>query len=425
MNIFAFALGSRGDVEPLLTLAATLKERGHTVQLAAPADQTRWIEQAGVPAVEMPFEARGMMHSPELRKAVSDGGATVFTQARVMLARLKPGFSEMLRRVHEASAGADVIVSGHLGLNIPASIGAARRIPILPITIYPFISTSALPSPMVSVRQLGPFNRATHNLVLGQFARSVKPMVDAYRTEHGLAPSKTPYTLRIPTENRPLTAAWSCHLVPMPGDYGSGAIQTGSIVTPTVLRDRMGTAGPDSALLSWIRNGSAPVFISFGSMPIADEAATAQLIKDALSELGLRGVLISGWAEFPEGESDNLYCTGSVDHDRLLPHCAAAIHHGGAGTSHASVRAGLPTLITSFMAEQPFWGQRLRDLGVGDRLRFKSLTKDDVVARLGALLKPDVVARAKTLGEAVSAERGLDETVAYVEEKLPQARPPT
>ncbi len=85
-------------------------------------------------------------------------------------------------------------------------------------------------------------------------------MVDAYRGEHGLGPSQTPYTLRITQENRPFAAAWSRHIVPMPADYGTGAIQTGTIVTPTALRDRMGTAGPDETLLSWIGKGSAPIW---------------------------------------------------------------------------------------------------------------------------------------------------------------------
>ncbi|WP_108660914.1 glycosyltransferase [Acuticoccus kandeliae] len=422
MKIVAFAVGTRGDVEPQLAVAAALQARGHDVRIAAPSDQMDWIAKSGVPAIPLPYQAKSLLNSPEIQKAISTG--RIFGQLKAFLAKIKGDTAVTLNAVHDAADDADAILSMQVGMNIPAAVAAVRGVPVLPITLFPWLPTHAFPSPVVTVRQLGPLNRGTYALVLRQLARGVKSVIDPYRSEHGLPASKDPYAMEVVSQNRAAAIAWSRYIAPLPQDYGTGAFQPGPIIVPPSLRDETGSVAPSRELVDWIKRGSAPVFISFGSMSVPDEAATVEMLKDALDELGVRGILSAGWSAFAEGESDNLFCVRHVDHQRLLKHCVAAVHHGGAGTTHATISAGLPTLVCSFAVDQPFWGERLKRLGVGDHVPFKSLTRAQLVKRLGALLEPETAARAQRLGGNVRSENGLATIVDYIEEKLPNAPKP-
>jgi sterol 3beta-glucosyltransferase len=101
---------------------------------------------------------------------------------------------------------------------------------------------------------------------------------------------------------------------------------------------------------------------------------------------------------------------------------AIAVHHGGAGTTYASLRAGLPTLICSVFADQPFWGVRCRALGVGDTFPFARFSTERLERSLRRLLDPAVKTRAKALAEQLAEEHGLDRMVELIERELPRAR---
>ncbi|MCF3933689.1 glycosyltransferase [Acuticoccus sp. M5D2P5] len=422
MKIVAFAVGTRGDVEPQLAIADALMARGHDVRLAVPSDQVDWVEASGVPTIALPYQAKSLLNSPEIQKAISSG--RIIGQVKTLIAKIKGDSAATLEAIADAAEGADAMITMQVGMNLPAAVAAVRRIPILPITLFPWLPTRAFPCPMATTRSLGPLNRASYDLVLRQLARGVKSVIDPYRMGHGLAATKAPFAMDVVAENRPAAIAWSRHIVPMPGDYGGGAFQPGAIVAPPALRDRTGSVAPSPALLDWIARGDAPIFFSFGSMAVPDEAATVALLQRALKDLGMRGILSTGWSSFSEGEHDDLFSVRHVDHQRLFPHCVATVHHGGAGTTHASTGAGLPTLVTSFTVDQPFWGERLKRIGVGDHVRFKALTRESLVAHLGPLLSAETAARAKRLGEAMAEETALADIVRYVEEALPGTPPP-
>ncbi len=130
--------------------------------------------------------------------------------------------------------------------------------------------------------------------------------------------------------------------------------------------------------------GPPPIYIGFGSMSSRKPEETAQLILRALAQTGQRAVLLSGWNGLQaEVLPENVFLVQSVPHDWLFARVNAVVHHGGAGTTAAGLRAGVPSIIIPFFADQPFWGERVAALGVGPKpIPRKKLTAEKLLRRL-------------------------------------------
>ena len=159
----------------------------------------------------------------------------------------------------------------------------------------------------------------------------------------------------------------------------------------------------------------------------ASESQTRAIatVRAALTSVERRGILAAGWTRLAPAQDDRLLTVERIDHQALMPICAATVHHGGAGTVHAGFAAGTPTLVCSVFADQPFWGARGRALGVGDTLPFKRLGERRLTASLRAVLAPDVVARARELAVRMAAERPLDNAIEMIEGCGTHAAAPT
>ncbi len=131
----------------------------------------------------------------------------------------------------------------------------------------------------------------------------------------------------------------------------------------------------------WLDEGEPPVYVGFGSMPLRDPVASYGRLLDAIASHGLRVLLCAGpngpaahEAVAAMGAAVDVHVTDAVDHRRVLPRCVAAIHHGGAGTTAACLRAGTPMVIASFSADQPLWGRVVADRGLGATLPVRALS---------------------------------------------------
>ena len=175
------------------------------------------------------------------------------------------------------------------------------------------------------------------------------------------------------------------------------------------LRARVGESGTAADLDNWLRAGNPPIYFGFGSMPVIDQDGVLAMISEAAGILGHRALGCAGWTNFDQGsrglESPHIRLVNAVDHDAVLTRCQAAVHHGGAGTTAACTRAGLPALVYSVLADQPFWGRRLEDLGVGAHLRYGELSAHNMVTGLSRLLDGAVQARAAHLGKVLRSEQ--------------------
>ena len=144
-------------------------------------------------------------------------------------------------------------------------------------------------------------------------------------------------------------------IVPKPSDWDEHLQVTGYWFLETTEAWQ-----PDPALQTFLQAGPPPVYVGFGSIPTADPQRMTALIVEALALAGQRGLLTSGWGGLSATvNAEHVFALESAPHDCLFPHASAVVHHGGAGTTAAGLRAGKPTVICPFFGDQPFWGRRV------------------------------------------------------------------
>jgi UDP:flavonoid glycosyltransferase YjiC (YdhE family) len=152
-----------------------------------------------------------------------------------------------------------------------------------------------------------------------------------------------------------------------------------------------------------------------------DAAQFTQIILDALKQTGQRGILLTGWGGIAQTElPDDVFLLHSVPHDWLFPKMAAIVHHGGAGTTAAALRAGVPSIVVPFFGDQPFWGDRVMKLGTSPSPILKAqLTTDRLAAAITtAVSDPVVQQQAKAIGAAIRAENGVKQAIEVIEHYL-------
>lgn len=401
------AFGSRGDVQPFLALALALRGRGHTVTLAAPVDFEAQIGAYAIPYIRIPVSNLDVLQRDSSRQVARRmTPAALLAFWREVIPELKRALHTTAHVVADAARGADLLVAH--GFLIPSawSIHQRLKIPLVLGIAAPIVLTRTFPSPAFPPFSFGArfYNPLSfHLLVRGVLSFMIGPM-NAYRREVGLPALSAGSVVRLLFDGQiPILMHYSRHLVTMPADWNATVHVTGAWTLPP----QPGWA-PPAALSAFLAQGEAPVFFGFGSMPVPDPARMAQIISEALRMANLRGVLQSGWAGLLR-EDEHLITIGDAPHDWLFPRMAAVVHHGGSGTTHSALAAGRPALIVPFMADQPFWGRRLAELGVGvPPVRPKRLTPERLADALRALTQDDAMRqRAAEMGAQLSAEDGL------------------
>ena len=414
MRIAMVTIGTRGDAQPMVVLGAELRRRGHNVSLGLPPNLKDFGARAGFDVSTIGPNTQEYMESGEGKAWLAAGNVKAFMDALSQVAHKND--ASMNAEVLRACDGADVIVAGLLTEDRAACIGEAKGIPVVTLHMAPFRRTRAFPNCFVTTRQLpGPLNLASGAMFDRVWWKGLRGDINNYRTELGLATTKKPTAARLALVGSTELQAFSPTLAPGIRDYGALRPIIGNVSPGPELRALLGEGTLDPDLDSWLAEGEAPAFLGFGSMPVADPVAALKMIDEVTQNLGLRALVGAGWSHISKekAESDRVRVVGSINHDLILPRCRVAVHHGGAGTTMASVSAGIPTLVCSVFADQPFWGRRLEKLGVGAHLPFSELSQSQLEGKLRPLLDSAVQARATALADAVHREpdpvgRGAD-----------------
>ena len=202
---------------------------------------------------------------------------------------------------------------------------------------------------------------------------------------------------------------WSPSVLPQPADWGRWLHVTGYWFL-----EHPGEWKPPRELADFLDSGPPPVYVGFGSMNKTDPEELTDIVLRALERTDRRGVLVAGWGGISNSAlSDMVYRVDEVPHDWLFERIEAAIHHGGAGTTAASLRAGIPTIVVPFFADQPFWGRRVAELGVGPQpIPRRSLTVEWLANAIQQATADRVMkSRASALGQRIRAENGIERAV--------------
>jgi sterol 3beta-glucosyltransferase len=210
----------------------------------------------------------------------------------------------------------------------------------------------------------------------------------------------------------PALYAYSEHVLPRPHDWPANAHVTGAWFL-----DEIDGWEPPAALHAFLDDGPPPVYVGFGSMGAAHAETRATTVLQAVALTGERAVLAVGWGGLKADVlPPNVFMLDAAPHDWLFPRMRAVVHHGGAGSTMAGLRAGKPTIICPFFGDQPFWGEVVLRAGVGPApVPQKSLTPERLANAIRAALTPTVEAQASALGDRIRAEDGTARAVALIE----------
>jgi sterol 3beta-glucosyltransferase len=206
-------------------------------------------------------------------------------------------------------------------------------------------------------------------------------------------------------------------LYPRPADWGDHLQICGFFGPPD---ETEGSALPED-LRHFLAQGDPPVFLSFGSSTAAGIRATEALFVDAVKTAGCRAIVHLPGSETPStADHPDIYRTGYVPYQEILPRCALVVHHGGAGTTHCVARAGRPSVVVEHHGDHTFWGKQLRRAGLSNRvLHARSVTARSLAAEIRkGLDSPELKRRAETFGESMRKENGVQRAVELIEERL-------
>ncbi len=415
MQITIIAGGSRGDVQPYVALGKGLKEAGHSVRILTSDDFQMLVTDYG-----LDFFTTG-------------GSAEVV--AREMQTRLEQGnmlkiLSEM-RRASEKQAvqaaekglvacqGSDLILGGLSGLFSGQALSEKLDIPLLLAYLVPFTPTSAFPSTLTPVPQTlltHWMNKPSHRVgqqIMWQSLRSADKKARAEVLHIPPASFWGPFS-SLERQKLPVLYGYSPQVLSRPKDWNDSQHVTGY----WFLEPPQGWE-PPAELLQFLQAGPPPIYIGFGSMASSKPEEAADMVLQALARTGQRGVLYEGWGGLKKEQvPETVFMTRSIPHTWLFPRMAAVVHHGGVGTTAAGLAAGVPSVVTPFFADQPFWGQRVYELGVGPKpIARKRLTVDNLAEAIGhAVSDEEMRKRAAFLGERIRAENGIARAVTIIEQ---------
>ena len=422
MRIAMTTHGTRGDIQPFVSLARVLMQRGHEVVLGTPVNLIPFVERCGVRPSPLAVDSQAFMESPEGRRWLSSGNAQKFMKE--LAAVIHAHRDELIADTLRLSEGADVLVTGLLTEDFASTVAEARKLPLLAVHFNGMRSNSRYANWLVSSRSLPPMlNRATHALAEAAWWSGNRADVNHFRQQMGLARTGLSTAKRMRQLGANTLHAFSPSIAPAPAEYEEAMPVVGAIHFPEAIRAGLGEASPEPGLVEWLAAGEAPVFFGMGSMPVEQPEAMLQQIAEVCRKLETRALVGAGWSRLDGAKQlpAHVRIVGAVDHGWLLPQCRAAVHHGGAGTMHAVLAAGLPAVVASVFADQPFWGAQGERLGVGVHLPFKRLNAKTLETALRRALQPDMRLAAASLGAAVRAEPDAAPAIADRIEALQRA----
>jgi sterol 3beta-glucosyltransferase len=173
---------------------------------------------------------------------------------------------------------------------------------------------------------------------------------------------------------------------------------------------------PDPALIRFLDAGAPPICVSFGSMLNQDAVKNDRMIREALRQTNHRGIILSGWSDVSNDSSDEILYMDAAPHSWLLPRCKMVIHHGGAGTTAAGLRAGIPNIVVPFTGDQPFWGRRVHAVGAGPKpILVKDLSVGKLTQAIAEAETDAVRERARAIGREIRSENGMGVAVKLIE----------
>ena len=293
-----------------------------------------------------------------------------------------------------------------------------KRLPFIQTQYFLMDKNSQAPVASAPGQRVGKmWNVASYQLAYLLISTLEKYYLDDWRKEHGLPPRRLERNASYEMNGHiiPVLYAISPLVVPRPASWGANIHMTGYWVDEHPVEFT-----PEEGLNAFLEAGEKPVYVGFGSMVSGDMGETLQIVLEAIRLSGVRAVISKGWGNAEIPATPNVYVAGYVPHEWLLPKVRGVVHHGGAGTLAAGILAGQPTLVIPFGGDQFFWGERVRQLGIGPipipRERLSAAKMAKALEQLVTEKRYRVAAR--ELGMRLKTEDGVVNAADVIEHEL-------
>jgi len=396
VTVTIIALGSQGDVVPYLGIARELLGRGRDACVVTHETYRSRVEADGLAFRPLPMDPREAF-TPAVADEIRRGPRHA---ARALENVFGPWSQRLAEAMDDHLADADAAVLSTLAWPaVHSAIG--RGIPAQLVPLQPLHPTRDFAPPSLTPASRGGLlNRLLGRLVERRMVEPHLGEVNLVRGRHGLAPVTVEQHLSLLGSTVPVSYAFSRHLVPRPRDWPDGCDVVG-FLDPGVPSGWQ----PDARLDAFLRAGEAPVFIGFGSTAPAGSQALAAVVQETVRRLGVRAVVQRGWAGL-EVADPYVHVVDDVPHGWLFPRMQAVVHHAGAGTTAAALRAGVPSVPVPVALDQGFWAARLCQRGAATGpIPARSLSSDRLSRALSeAITRPSVRDSALRIGAAMSEE---------------------
>lgn len=408
MKITILTYGSRGDVQPFIPLSLGLMARGHSVKLAAPARFRSLVEEEGIEFISLAGDP------VELSRDLNDAGTNFVKTVRSLMQHAVEIGADIMQQVEDASKDTELIVHTFMHVIGAHTLAREMQIPDIHVQLFPmFTPTGDYPNITLPDTKLRFLNRWSHEISNRITFWTSKAGYEQVRHQAEFPKRKlySPFdkdSLRPPT---PILCAWSPSVLPPSYDWSSNVHVTGYLFGNPDM-DYV----PPPELQKFLDEKEAPICISFGSMVNRQSDSIDRIIREAVRKTDRRAIVLSGWTAIRSASSDRLLYLDAVPHQWLLPRCNMLIHHGGAGTTSAGLRAGIPSIVIPFAADQPFWGRRVHSIGAGPRpIPVKKLSVQNLC---DAILEAETAAMrrsAQRIAQELSKENGVINCIEQIE----------
>ncbi|CEG67174.1 hypothetical protein RMATCC62417_03641 [Rhizopus microsporus] len=425
LHFTCITIGTRGDVQPYIALCKGLMKDGHRCRIATHDEFKDWIEEHGI-------EFRTVGGDPgELMRICVENNFFSVNFVREGLRLFKDWIDELLSLAWEAVQGTDVIIespSAMVGIHMAEALG----VPYFRSFPMPMTRTRSFPHPFATPNH--PKGRLYNDMtyVLFDYAvwRAIATRTNAFRKNKLKIPATSYEKLEV--WKIPYLYSFSPNIVPSPLDWLDWIHCTGY----WFLDNPQTGWKPEEKLKAFVESKDTRplVYIGFGSIIVSDPKEITRIIVESVLLSNVRAIVSRGWSSRLQGVAheeddilkkhpDTIFSIQSVPHDWLFPQVRAVVHHGGAGTTAAGLRAGRPTIIKPFFADQFFWGERVEEMGIGRCI--KKLTVESLSAALRVVSTDEHMLKlAKKVGEKISSEAGVDTAIQciYRDMELAKAR---
>jgi sterol 3beta-glucosyltransferase len=419
MRIDILAIGSRGDVQPCIALGVGLQRAGYRARLITLGGFESTVRERGLRHLSIGGAHASIAGSAEGRAwAQRRHGVVGFARGFISVATslIQSGIADYW----QAGDHADALIVTTMGLPVGGHIAERLQVPLIRASFAPTRHDWAgRRNPVTALRADWEMLKAA---VFRQLLwTGLRPVTN--RARHAVL-GLPPLSLREPysamnARHVPVLDAYSPSVVPPPPGCGSWIHVTGY----WFLEDLAGWT-PPRELVDFLEAGSPAVFLGFGSTPFPNPDAATSIVVQALRRARQRGIVVAGGSGLATGRlADDVLSVDSVPHHWLFPRVSAAVHHGGAGVTGAALQAGLPSVVVPIFGDQPFWGRRVCDLGVGaPPIRARRLSADRLADAIQLTMRSDLRRRAAALGNQIRGEDGIARAIEAIQDHLDQPK---